>query len=103
MKLEFFESDILLMKSAYIKYGEAAEVGVAVEECAELIVALQKYINRSKSPESIDNILDEIADVEIMLASMRLMLEIDCETLRQRIDYKLDRLRSRMAVKDCHD
>ena len=60
-----------------------------MEECAELIVALQKYVNRSQ-PEMIENILDEIADVEMMLAQMRLVLSIDDDTLRKRIEYKFD-------------
>ena len=69
-----------------------AQVRQTVEECAELIVALQKYINRTPQFETVDNILDEIADVEMMLAQMRLVLGIDDNTLRNRIEYKFERL-----------
>ena len=73
--------------------GAASQVGMAVEECAELIVALQKYVNRTPKPDTIDNVLSEIADVELMLAQMRVVLNIDDETLRKRIEEKLERLR----------
>ena len=92
MKLEFIENEIKLMQTALDRWGLNAQVGQTVEECAELIVALQKYVNRSPHPESVDNILDEIADVEMMLAQMRLVLGIDDDMLRERIEYKFTRL-----------
>jgi len=72
-----------------------AQVGQAVEECAELIVALQKYVIREKATS--EDILDEIADVEMMLAQMRLVLGIDDDTLRKRIEYKFARLNQYLA------
>ena len=65
MKIEFTEVEIKTMQTALEQWGLNAQVGQAVEECAELIVALQKYINRTPRPEMIENIIDEIADVEI--------------------------------------
>ena len=92
MRLEFTENEIKLMQTALDRWGLNAQVGQTVEECAELIVALQKYVNRSPQPESVDNILDEIADVEMMLAQMRLVFGIDDDMLRERIKYKFERL-----------
>jgi len=92
MKVEFTEAEIKTMQTALEQWGLNAQIGQAVEECAELIVALQKYINRTPQPGRIDNILDEIADVEMMLAQMRLALNIDDETLRKRIERKFERL-----------
>jgi NTP pyrophosphatase (non-canonical NTP hydrolase) len=63
-----------------------------VEECAELIVALQKHINRTPNPSTLENIIDEIADVEMMLTQMRLVFGIDDETLRKRIECKFEKL-----------
>jgi NTP pyrophosphatase (non-canonical NTP hydrolase) len=80
------------MQSALEQWGLNAQVGQAVEECAELIVALQKYINRTPQPGMKENILDEIADVEMMLAQIRLALNIDDATLRKRIERKFERL-----------
>ena len=118
MKVQFTENEIKIMQTAYEQWGLNAQVGQAVEECAELIVALQKHVNRtpqpskqagheasgqpgphgragreaSDQPETVKNIIDEIADVEMMLAQMRLILDIDDNTLRKRIEYKFERL-----------
>lgn len=92
MTVEFTEAEIKTMKTALEQWGLGAQVGQTVEECAELIVALQKFINRTEQPGMIDKILDEIADVEMMLAQMRLALDIDDAALRKRIEYKFERL-----------
>ena len=94
MTVHFNEGQVKLMKKARDKWGEASEIGMVVEECAELIVALQKYVYRTPKPETLDNVIDEIADVEIMLASLRLILGVDDETLQNRMEEKLGRLRA---------
>jgi len=91
MKVQFTKNEIKTMQTALDKWGINAQAGQAIEECAELIVVLQKYINRTARP-NVDDILDEIADVEMMLAQMRLSLGIDDDTLRNRIEYKFERL-----------
>lgn len=92
MTVHFSDGEIALMKKVLEKWGAASQIGVAVEECAELIVALQKYVNRAPKPDTADNVLSEIADVEIMLAQLRVLLDIDDETLRNRMEEKLGRL-----------
>ena len=92
MTVQFTENEIKTMQTALDQWGVNAQVGQAVEECAELIVALQKYINRTPQPGMVENILDEIADVEMMLAQLRLVLGIDDDALRERIEYKFERL-----------
>jgi len=92
MKVIFTDNEIQIMQTALDQWGLNAQVGQTVEECAELIVALQKHINRTPSPDTIANILDEIADVEMMLAQMRLALNIDDNTLRERIEHKFEKL-----------
>ena len=88
MKVQFSEADIKIMQTCLDQWGEKAQIGQAIEECAELIVALQKYTNRKKHG-TIENILDEIADVEMMLAQMRLVLGIDDDTLRSGLNINL--------------
>jgi len=92
MKVQFTEKELKIMEKCLDQWGQNAQVGQTIEECAELIVALQKYTNRTPKPGMIENILDEIADVEMMLAQMRLVLGIDDAALRQRIEYKFERL-----------
>ena len=92
IKVHFSDAEVKIMQTALDQWGINAQVGQTVEECAELIVALQKYVNRTPQPEMVENILDEIADVEMMLAQMRLVLGIDDDALRKRIEYKFERL-----------
>jgi molybdate-binding protein len=92
MIVKFTDKQIKLMQIALDQWGLAAQAGQTVEECAELIVALQKHINRTPSNGTIEAILDEIADVEMMLAQMRLALNIDDDKLRERIEYKFARI-----------
>jgi len=99
MTVKFTENEVKTMQTALDQWGLNAQVGQAIEECAELIVALQKYVNRTPKPGMLENILDEIADVEMMLAQMRLVLGIDDEALRKRIEYKFERL-NRYLSKD---
>jgi len=97
MKIHFTNNEIKIMQQALDQWGLNAQVGQAVEECAELIVALQKHINRTPLHQNTDNILDEIADVEMMLAQIRLALGISDEKLRERIEYKFERLQRYLA------
>jgi len=97
MTVHFTPAEIQTMQTALDQWGLQAQVGQTVEECAELIVALQKYINRTPQPGMLENILDEITDVEMMLAQMRLALDISDETLRERIEYKFARLNQYLA------
>ena len=92
MRVHFTENEVKLMQAALDRWGLNAQVGQTVEECVELIVALQKYVNRPPQTGAADNILDEIADVEMMLAQMRLVLGIDDDALRKRIESKFERL-----------
>lgn len=92
MKVEFAESQIIAMQKALDKWGFNAQAGQTVEECAELIVALQKHTNRTPSKETIENIIDEIVDVQMMLSQMRLAFNVDDETFRKRIDDKFTKL-----------
>ena len=91
MKVEFTAKDVNIMQTALDKWGLEAQVGQTVEECAELIVVLQKYVNRTVKP-SVDDVLDEIADVEMMLAQMRLTFGIEDEMLAKRIKQKFAKL-----------
>ena len=100
MKVEFSAKEIEIMQTALDKWGLAAQVGQTVEECAELIVALQKHINRTPSSETANNILDEIADVEMMLAQLRVAFGISDDLLRKRIDEKFAKLNEYLNKED---
>ena len=92
MKIEFTDEQIVLMQTALNKWGLAAQAGQTVEECAELIVALQKQFNRTPSPETVEDIIDELVDVEMMLAQMRLAFNVSDDAFFKRIEGKFARL-----------
>lgn len=61
----------LLYLRAISQWGYEAQVDMALEECIELAHAIMKFKGGGK--EKIANVEEEIADVEIMMAQMRLI------------------------------
>lgn len=59
-----------ICEKAVIRFGKTAQLIMAMEEMSELIQALSKDI-RGKG--SRDNISEEIADIEIMLAQLKII------------------------------
>jgi NTP pyrophosphatase (non-canonical NTP hydrolase) len=92
MKVEFTETQIAAMQTALDKWGLDAQAGQTVEECAELIVSLQKMFNRAPSTVKPEDIMDEIADVEMMLAQLRLAFDIDDEAFHTKIEEKFEKM-----------
>lgn len=62
----------IILMAAIDCYGKTPQVDMAIEEMAELTKALCK-VKRAWSEEAIANILEEMADVQIMLDQMRLI------------------------------
>ena len=73
-------------------YGKFAQIDMAVEEMAELIVALKHHQRRKAE---VEEIIEEIADVEIMLMQLKTIYECwsDVDIVK---DEKLERLSKRM-------
>lgn len=72
------------------KWGERAQANQTTEECAELIVALNKYFNRDYNGTDLAGVVTEVADVEIMCACMRIVLGNDLVEAEK--NRKLERL-----------
>lgn len=68
-------------------YGEEHQQQKAIEECAELILAICKNKDRVGS---VDDVVDEIADVEIMLNQLKILFGCFC-AVEDRIEFKIDR------------
>lgn len=76
-------------------YGKDSQDDRAIEECAELIIAILKfrrYINNNPNErqELIAEIIDEAADVSVMIEQIKNLYGIH-EEVEERIDYKLHR------------
>lgn len=70
-------------------YGRQAQLNKTMEELAELQVAIAHEDNK-------DNVLEELADVQVMAEQVRLMWGIGEDELDRMIDYKVDRTIRRM-------
>ena len=64
------ESKSSIYQRAIYLWGEQAQIGMAIEECAELIVKLAKW-GRNTNGATIGEVVEEIADVEIMMEQLR--------------------------------
>ena len=71
-------------------YGYETQGGMMVEECAELIQAVNKY-SRDHSADNVRQISEEIADVEIMLSQIKYLLSIDKDAIEDVKRGKLNR------------
>ena len=82
-------------------YGAEAQINQGIEEMAELIQAVNKF-RRKPGKETMQGVVEEIADVEIMLDQYKQIYgitETEIDLLKKQ---KLDRLAARLGVKD-HD
>ena len=89
-----------IMQQAIETYGVQAQCDVAIEEMAELTQVVMKIRRISDDYEETmaarDHLIDEIADVGIMIAQMELMFgAVDVEKMRRK---KLLRLKKRLEL-----
>ncbi len=80
-----------IYRQAVLKYGPAHQMLKAKEECAEFLVATMQY-EQNRVPVTV--VIDELADVIIMMQQARLIL--GSENVDDAIRRKLDRLVERM-------
>ena len=78
-------------------YGSKAQMIKCCEELSELETAILHHVNKG---ENEDSILEEMADVYIMLEQMRFMLPYDEAALEEKIEYKLNRQLGRIMSAD---
>jgi NTP pyrophosphatase (non-canonical NTP hydrolase) len=85
------EYDKIFLK-ALQTWGGKAQEDMAIEECSELIKAICKF-RRSKKVgiEELNNIIDEVADVTIMMRQMSIIVGED--KVEERIKFKIERLK----------
>lgn len=81
-------------------YGREAQSVVGMEECAELIQAISKIYRRGCGPDippdAYENLVEECADVLIIIEQMLEMYEIPDHELQRMVDYKCKRQEERM-------
>ena len=78
--------------NAIQKFGKKNQFAVAIEEMSELTKALTKKLRGS---QNLNSIIEEIADVEIMLDQLKLMSCVFSSVKNER-DFKVQRLAERI-------
>ena len=71
------------------KYGYNEQSRLAMEECAELIQAINKVLRNKE--DSINHLVEEISDVLIMIEQLKIMYNIDDSQIQKWIDFKNNR------------
>ncbi len=90
--MQKWERDILA--KAINKYGVNAQLDMCIEEMSELTKEICKY---KRGQHDHDAIVEEMADVYIMLEQLQMMMVIDPEELNNMIFKKVDRLKERLG------
>lgn len=88
---------IEIEKRAIEAYGKEAQLKMAIEEMAELTQAICKSF---RGKENLDNIIEEIADVEIMLAQLKLIYKLKKNEVVLKKVEKLRRLEEQLNNAD---
>lgn len=81
-----------LMGDAIQRWGLDLQVDLAVEECSELITALQ---HNKRGRGTIADVVEEIADVKIMVAQLEMMFGE--QSVAKVVGEKMNRLRDRLG------
>ena len=90
------DEELLICNKAVDTFGQAIQKVVAMEECAELISAIN-YRMMDKE----DNITEEIADVEIMCSQLSVMYDlqvIDCYKISTNTTCEVELLNTAIEV-----
>lgn len=82
-----------ILRKAIDKFGEENQINMIKEECLELALAIVKD-QRNTDEKSMENLIDEIADVTIMMEQTKMLFPANL--IQERIDYKMKRLKFRI-------
>lgn len=90
MKIEINEETL---KDAIERYGTPAQLDMAIEECSELINAIEKF---RRGRVEVKDVVTEIADVQIMCAQLEIIFGGSSKIVEMERARKMDRLRTRL-------
>lgn len=83
-----------IMDTSLKRDGDTQKLQIAQEELAELVQAISKYIRGT--PDSSMLVLEELADVTIVLSYVRQICGFNLEDLVKAINIKLEREKKRL-------
>lgn len=77
-------------------YGTDRQILKSAEECSELAQACIKVGLGSKKKKDLDNLVEEIADVTLMLEQLKMIMDIDNRAVEDIVYEKIARQLNRM-------
>ena len=80
-------------------HGVNEETVIAMEECAELIQAISKVRRYGFGGQHKDNLIEEIADVDIVITELMMMFDISQDEFYNVLDRKIKRIKNRLEGK----
>ena len=83
----------LLYQKAIAKYGKDAQIEQLEEELAELTLAIKHY---KKGKVTLDDVITELVDVDIMIEQTRMILEVEDKVYYKHKEHKKKRLEKRL-------
>ena len=86
------EQETQLFEEAIAYFGDTSQKIMVIEEMSELIKELCKDL---RERGNVENIAEEVADVEITLAQIKKIYDIEDAVTKQR-DFKLNRFKNRI-------
>lgn len=95
------ESDEALnkVKQIALHYGKESQMGIAQEECAELIQAISKVRRKGETEDTLDHLAEEIADVRIVCCQLSGIFGVTDKVNQYELD-KLNRQLKRIKEGD---
>ena len=80
-------------------YGVAKQLDMCIEECAELIQAISKF-KRKESNETVKNLIEEMADVSIMLSQLSIIFDNDelSKIMGEKVKRQLERIKNESKI-----
>lgn len=82
-----------VLKKAISTYGKESQLDMCIEEMSELTKEICKHKRGAYNNEEI---IEEIADVYIMLEQMKMIFGISEQQINEQIDFKVARLEGRL-------
>lgn len=93
--------ETMMLKKVIRQYGSELQELVAIEEMSELTKAIIKIRRKLKEDAEFfaerDNLIEEIADVEIMIAQLKIIHKCT-ESVKKKKEQKLTRLWERLGL-----
>ena len=89
----------VLLAAAIERYGEGAQLVKCCEELGELTQAIcKRFDTGAEYSFDVEAVVEEIADVEIMIEQVRMILRVDPEMEQRWRERKFNRLRRRLEA-----